>query len=84
MPNVSFGHHFDEFVNQLVESGRYNSVSEVVCSALRLLELQENQNVSNHFIAEVQKGLDSGNAGTLDMAEIKRIARERYSSLASR
>ena len=80
MPNVSFGHHFDEFVNQLVESGRYNSVSEVVCSALRLLELQENQN----FIAEVQKGLDSGNAGTLDMAEIKRIARERYSSLASR
>ena len=59
-------------------------MSEVVCSALRLLELQENQNVSNHFIAEVQKGLDRGNAGTLDMAEIKQIVRERYSPLASR
>jgi antitoxin ParD1/3/4 len=41
MPNVSFGPHFDSFVQEQVESGRYNNVSEVVRAGLRLLEDQE-------------------------------------------
>ena len=41
--SVTIGSQLDEFVGRLIESGRYNSTSEVVRSALRLLEQQENQ-----------------------------------------
>ena len=41
--SVTIGVQLDEFVGKLIESGRYNSTSEVVRSALRLLEQQENQ-----------------------------------------
>lgn len=41
--SVTIGLQLDEFVSRLIESGRYNSTSEVVRSALRLLEHQENQ-----------------------------------------
>ncbi|MEX0827361.1 MAG: type II toxin-antitoxin system ParD family antitoxin [Haliea sp.] len=41
--SVTIGSQLDEFVGKLIESGRYGSTSEVVRSALRLLERQENQ-----------------------------------------
>ncbi len=41
--SVTIGAQLDEFVRKLVESGRYGSTSEVVRSALRLLERQESQ-----------------------------------------
>ncbi|NOH73452.1 type II toxin-antitoxin system ParD family antitoxin [Vibrio pectenicida] len=41
--SVTIGAQLDEFVGQLINSGRYGSTSEVVRSALRLLERQENQ-----------------------------------------
>ena len=41
--SVTIGTQLDEFVGQLINSGRYGSTSEVVRSALRLLEKQENQ-----------------------------------------
>lgn len=44
MPSsYSIGHHFEGFVRQQVESGRYASASEVVRDALRLLEEREHQ-----------------------------------------
>ena len=36
--NVSLAHQLEKFVTAKVESGRYNSASEVVREALRLLE----------------------------------------------
>lgn len=39
--NIEFGEHFTKFVGDLIDSGRYTSVDEVVRSALRLLELEE-------------------------------------------
>ena len=39
--SISLGNHFEEFINEEVKSGRYNSVSEVIRSALRLLESEE-------------------------------------------
>ena len=39
--SISLGNHFEEFVNDEVKSGRYSSVSEVIRSALRLLEHEE-------------------------------------------
>ncbi|MDF1580153.1 MAG: type II toxin-antitoxin system ParD family antitoxin [Desulfuromonadales bacterium] len=41
--SITIGSQLDDFVGKLIESGRYGSTSEVVRSALRLLERQENQ-----------------------------------------
>jgi len=41
--SISLGEHFLEFINQEIESGKYNSTSEVIRSALRLLQQQEQQ-----------------------------------------
>ena len=39
--SISLGNHFEEFINRAINSGRYNSVSEVIRAALRLLETEE-------------------------------------------
>ena len=39
--SISLGNHFEEFIREEVNSGRYGSVSEVIRSALRLLERDE-------------------------------------------
>lgn len=41
--NVSLTDKLEEFVNELVENGRYRSASEVVREGLRLLEIREAQ-----------------------------------------
>ena len=41
--SVTIGPQLDDFVSKLLESGRYGSTSEIMRSALRLLERQENQ-----------------------------------------
>ena len=39
--SISLGNHFEEFIREEVNSGRYDSVSEVIRSALCLLEREE-------------------------------------------
>ena len=59
--SVTIGSELDGFVTQLVESGRYGSTSEVVRSALRLLERQESQltALKNAIVAGEQSGESS-------------------------
>lgn len=38
MPNVNLGPHFDRFVQEKLEQGRYQNASEVIRAGLRLLE----------------------------------------------
>ena len=52
--SATIGSQLDEFVGKLVESGRYGSTSEVVRTALRLLEQQENQ------AAALKQAIDAG------------------------
>jgi antitoxin ParD1/3/4 len=77
--NVSLTPHLEEFVHDTVASGRYQSASEVVRTALRLLEEQERERQAKleWLRQEIQKGLDSGPATPLDMDEIKRLGRAR-------
>ena len=39
--SISIGSYFEDFINSSVSSGKYSSASEVVRSALRLLESEE-------------------------------------------
>ncbi|MCB0502262.1 MAG: type II toxin-antitoxin system ParD family antitoxin [Bacteroidetes bacterium] len=39
--SISLGDHFEDFINKEIKSGRYGSVSEVIRTALRLLESEE-------------------------------------------
>ena len=39
--SITLGDHFDGFIASQIQTGRYGSASEVIRSALRLLEIQE-------------------------------------------
>jgi len=48
--SISLTNHFEEFIGREISSGRYNSASEVIRTALRLLENEE-QKIENLRIA---------------------------------
>jgi antitoxin ParD1/3/4 len=41
--SVVLGDHFENFITKKLETGRYHSTSEIIRSALRLLEMEENK-----------------------------------------
>ncbi|MFU0887732.1 type II toxin-antitoxin system ParD family antitoxin [Kluyvera sichuanensis] len=65
--SITIGEHLDSFINKLIESGRYGSTSEVVRSALRLLEEQELRN--NALRNALEEGIRSGESD-LTLSEI--------------
>ncbi len=59
--SISLGEHFEEFIKTSVASGKYSSASDVVRSALRLLESEEKK------MADLRNALIEGeNSGFVD------------------
>ena len=75
--NLTQKHH--DFVRESVASGDYNSASEVVRDALRVLEVKKDEDAAHldWLRGEIQKGLDDVKAGrTIDIST--REARDAY------
>jgi antitoxin ParD1/3/4 len=60
--SVALGNHFESFVKDQVQSGRFNNASEVVRAGLRLLEEREERKQLElaALRAEVAAGVASG------------------------
>ena len=43
--SILLGEHFEKFISSEVSSGKYGSASEVICTALRMLEAEEPKNL---------------------------------------
>ena len=73
--SVTIGPQLDDFVSKLIESGRYGSTSEVMRSALRLLEQQENQTAA--LKQAIEAGENSGES-TLSLKDIAAQVKQKH------
>ncbi|HNE26655.1 MAG TPA: type II toxin-antitoxin system ParD family antitoxin [Pseudomonadales bacterium] len=66
--SVALGNHFETFIRDQVQSGRFNNISEVVRAGLRLLEESEQrkQLELDALRAEIAAGRASGTARPAD------------------
>ena len=80
-PSISLTEHQQAFVSELVASGRYHGVSEVLRAGLRLLEEREDQRRAalRRIEAAVQEGMESGLAS--EMESISEIIAEAKAGL---
>jgi len=56
--SILLGDYFNSFIQEQISSGKFSSASEVVRSALRLFEQEENS--KKELISALRKGEDSG------------------------
>lgn len=75
--SILLSDHFDRFIRQKIDSGKYSSVSDVIRSALRLLE-EEEQKLED-LRASLRAGEQSGIADDFDPAKHFSELQERYS-----
>jgi len=80
--NINLTPQLERLVRQKVSSGRYNSASEVVREALRLMEEQHELCALQlkRLRRDIRRGLESGPARPWSVAEMKREGRKRLAS----
>lgn len=74
--SILLGDYFDNFINQQIQSGRYTSASEVVRTALRMFEQEENK--KNELIKELKKGERSGFVQKFDRKSFLKNLRDKH------
>ena len=72
--SLTLGEHFEGFIKEQLATGRYGNASEVMRASLRLLE--EHEGKVEALRRALVDGEQSGDAGSLDFAEIRRAARQ--------
>jgi antitoxin ParD1/3/4 len=77
--NISLPEELANFIKDKVSTGRYGSSSEVVREALRLMEKAEQRQAEKLALLRKawKEGVDSGDAGEIDFAVLKKEARTR-------
>jgi antitoxin ParD1/3/4 len=82
--SVALGNHFEGFIRDQVQSGRFNNISEVVRAGLRLLEEHEQrrQIALEALRAEIAVGRASGPAKPAD--EVFDRLEAKYTAAAQR
>jgi antitoxin ParD1/3/4 len=77
--NVNLTPQLEAMVKQKVASGFYNSASEVVREALRLMEAQDRMQAAKleQLRQDIREGLESGDPAPWDIEEIKQAGRQR-------
>ena len=80
--NISLTPHLEEMIREKIASGSYNSASEVVREALRLLEQEDQLRALKlqRLREDIREGLESGSSRVFEPQEIKRMGRERKSA----
>ena len=73
--SINLGDHFQGFIATQMQSGRFGSASEVIRASLRMMEEREQK--LEALRQALIEGEESGDAGPLDMDEIRRNARKR-------
>jgi antitoxin ParD1/3/4 len=73
--DIRLARYFRVFIEDQIAQRKFNDATEVIEEALRLLE--------SGLRRALQEGLDSGDAGPLDMNEIKRLGRERAAAFTA-
>lgn len=75
--NISLTPQLEDMIRQKVASGLYNSASEVIRDALRLMEEQDRVRALKleQLRKDIREGQESGEATPWDLEEFKREAR---------
>ena len=83
--NVNLTPELEGLIRQKVSSGRYNSASEVVREALRLMEAEDQLRAAKlqQLRHDIQEGLHSGPARPWSVSEMKREGRKRLKASAA-
>ena len=83
--NINLTPQLEKLVRQKVDSGRYNSASEVVREALRFMETQNELHALQleRLRRDIREGLESGPARPWNVAEMKREGRKRLANRRS-
>jgi len=80
--NINLTPQLEELVREKVSSGRYNSASEVIREALRLMEEQDRLRTAKlaQLRQDIREGLESGPPTSWEVEEMKRDGRKRLAA----
>jgi antitoxin ParD1/3/4 len=83
--NVNLTPQLEGLIREKVSSGRYNSASEVVREALRIMEAEDQLRAARlqQLRHDIQEGLHSGAARPWSVSEMKREGRKRLKASAA-
>jgi len=73
---ISLNPYFEKFIRKEIESGRYESVDEVIRAALRLLEVESEK--ERELLKALKEGEESGLVEDFDPEEHLKSLHKRY------